>query len=159
MNQWLPIALFAGVLTIPAAAAAIDRSSPTVTKVVTTSAATATESAATDSEVTDASTARRAVGGHEAAPAPAMRAKATAAGHVERVLAGQTCREQSFEDAAEFRVEYGRGAVALQRCIAHEIRDAQISCRQEAVEDPADYRSEYGTGAAARGRCVRDELS
>jgi hypothetical protein len=157
MNRWFPIALFAGVLAIPAAAAAIDGSTPTVTKVVTTSGAAATESAATASDATESRAAERPA--TEPAPVKAIRAKAPATGHVERVLAGQKCREKSFEDAAEFRFEYGRGPASMQRCIGQEIREARFSCRQEALEDPADYRSEFGIGAAARVRCVRHELT
>jgi hypothetical protein len=157
MNRWFPIALFAGVLAIPAAAAAIDQSTPTVTKVVTTSAAAATEPIAAASDVAERPASEPAP--LQAIRAKAIHAKAPSAGHVERVLSGQKCREKSFEDTAEFRFEYGRGPASMRRCVTQEIREAHFSCRQEALEDPADYRSEFGTGAAARVRCVRHELS
>ena len=147
MNQWFPIALFAGVLALPAAATAIDRSSPTVTKVVTTPAPAATAPIAAGRPAS------------EPAPLKAIRAKAPATGHVERVLAGQKCREKSFDDTAEFRFDYGRGPASMRRCITQEIREARFSCRQEALEDPADFRSEFGTGATARVRCIRHELT
>ena len=157
MNRWFPIALFAGVLVIPAAAAAIDDSTQTVTKVVTTPAAAATESEATESIAVESKAAEHPV--KDPAPIKAVRATVPATGHVERVLAGQNCREKQFEDMAEFRFEYGRGPASTQRCIARQIRKAKFDCRQEAIEDPVDYRSEFGTGDGARVRCIRHELS
>jgi hypothetical protein len=78
---------------------------------------------------------------------------------MERMLAAHDCREESFDDPAEFRFTYGRGQQALARCIRSQIREARWDCRQEAREDPFDYRLEYGTGARALRRCVLDELS
>jgi hypothetical protein len=91
-------------------------------------------------------------------PAGGPTAKASASS-MERVLAGQSCREDVFEDRAEFRLKYGSGKGAMARCIALEIREARFECRQEAREDRFDFREDYGTGAAAQQRCVRDELS
>jgi hypothetical protein len=91
-------------------------------------------------------------------PAGGPTAKASATS-MERVLAGQKCREDAFEDRAEFRFKYGSGRHAMQRCIRQQIREARFDCRQEAREDPFDFRDDYGTGAAAQQRCVRDELT
>ena len=76
-----------------------------------------------------------------------------------RSLAAADCREEAFDDAADFRFEFGAGQAGMSRCIAHELRKASIDCQGERIEDPFDYRAEYGTGALAKRRCMRDTLS
>jgi hypothetical protein len=90
---------------------------------------------------------------------PASPMATASSSSVERVLAGQKCREKAFEDRAEFRFDYGRGRGALARCIRLEIREAHFDCRQDAREDPYDFREEHGAGSRAHARCVRDQLS
>jgi hypothetical protein len=76
-----------------------------------------------------------------------------------RSLAASDCREEAFDDAADFRLEFGAGQAGMSRCIAHELRKAGIDCQGERIEDPFDFRAEYGTGADAKRRCMRDTLS
>jgi hypothetical protein len=76
-----------------------------------------------------------------------------------RALAAQDCREESFDDAAEFRFAYGTGQAAIRRCARVELSKARADCRADEVEDPFDYRAEHGAGAAGLTRCVRDSLT
>ena len=76
-----------------------------------------------------------------------------------RALAAQDCREESFDDAAEFRFTYGRGEVAIRRCARFELSKARAECRADRLEDPYDYRAEHGAGAQGLARCVRDSLT
>jgi hypothetical protein len=76
-----------------------------------------------------------------------------------RALAAQDCREESFDDAAEFRFEFGQGQAAIRRCARAELQKAHFDCRAEQVEDPFDYRAEYGSGRQGLTRCVRDSLT
>jgi hypothetical protein len=74
-------------------------------------------------------------------------------------LAALECREDSFDDAAEFGFRYGQGASAIRRCTRVELAKARAECRADALEDPLDHRGEYGTGRSALTRCVRDSLT
>jgi hypothetical protein len=76
-----------------------------------------------------------------------------------RALAAQDCREESFDDAAEFRFTYGSGAAAIRRCARFELSKARAECRADQLEDPYDYRAEHGTGSQGLARCVRDSLT
>ena len=76
-----------------------------------------------------------------------------------RALAAQDCREESFDDAAEFRFTYGSGQAAIRRCARFELSKARAECRADQLEDPYDYRAEHGTGSQGLARCVRDSLT
>jgi hypothetical protein len=101
-----------------------------------------------------------AVAGLLAVPAAAtVVAKPTSPALGARGLAALECRDDRFDDPAEFRFKYGAGPLALERCIRAEIREARFECRQDRVEDRFEFRAEYGTGRAAFSRCVRDKIS
>jgi hypothetical protein len=76
-----------------------------------------------------------------------------------RALAVRECRDESFDDDAEFRFTFGQGQAAIQRCARAELAKQRADCRAEAVEDPFDYRAEYGSGRQGLTRCVRDALT
>jgi hypothetical protein len=76
-----------------------------------------------------------------------------------RALAVQECRDEAFDDAAEFRFTFGQGKAATRRCARAELAKQRADCRAEAIEDPFDYRAEYGSGRQGLTRCVRDALT
>jgi hypothetical protein len=88
----------------------------------------------------------------EVAPAPARHGRRAHRRPVARhatptnaTLAAVECREESFDDAAEFQLRFGHAASAIRRCTRVELAAARAECRADALEDPLEHRGEYGT--------------
>jgi hypothetical protein len=168
MKRTSPITVLFAAVAIIAAVVAIQAQSsdsdakPAVVEVERVAPATAP--AATPPAAAQPETVHTA--SKAAASQPAQKAQSVQRRTVVRVavpplrsLAAADCREEAFDDAAEFRFEYGTGQAGMNRCIRYELRKARIDCQSERIEDPFEYRAEYGTGSLALRRCMRDSMS
>ena len=81
------------------------------------------------------------------------------AGPPEAAAARTYCKAERQKDPADFRGDYGRGAVALGRCARKQLAESKAECRGERRKGPSRFATLYGgTGAAAINKCVREDL-